>query len=194
MHRTNFWTNKWMQEPRKNFCTLQVQHCDPSAHYMKGLGSFKRNRGLTLCYNCRRPRHLAEECPGIGPMCLFCKDIGHEVEDCPRMIAKVEKMNMRQENYKEGQENRDMLENQKENELETMLLQLKETMNDHKYISLPEILKEKQCIVTRIEDFDIYCVLDEETHLNIMPENTWEILGKPTIVPSLGGQACLKER
>ena len=22
MHRNNFWTNKWMQEPRKNFCGL----------------------------------------------------------------------------------------------------------------------------------------------------------------------------
>ena len=31
MHRMNFWTNNWMQEPRKNFCKLQVHHCDPSA-------------------------------------------------------------------------------------------------------------------------------------------------------------------
>jgi hypothetical protein len=22
MHRKNFWTNKWMEEPRKNFCKL----------------------------------------------------------------------------------------------------------------------------------------------------------------------------
>jgi hypothetical protein len=29
MHRKNFWTNKWMQDPRNNF--LQVHHCDPSA-------------------------------------------------------------------------------------------------------------------------------------------------------------------
>jgi hypothetical protein len=28
--------------------------------------------------------------------------------------------------------------------------------------------------------------LDEEKHVNIMPESTWEILGKPTIIPSLG--------
>jgi hypothetical protein len=32
MHRKNFWTNKWMQEPRKNFCRLQVYHYDPSAN------------------------------------------------------------------------------------------------------------------------------------------------------------------
>jgi hypothetical protein len=64
------------------------------------------------------------------------------------MIAKVENMNMRQEKYEEGQGTTDMLENQKESE--TMLLQLKETLNDHKDISLPEILKEKQCIETRI--------------------------------------------
>jgi hypothetical protein len=67
-----------------------------------------------------------------------------------------------------------------------MLLQMKETLNDHKDINLPEILKEKQCIETRIGDFDIDCVLDEETHVNIMPESTWEILGKPAMVPSLG--------
>ena len=49
--------------------------------------------------------------PGIGPFCLFCKAIGHEVEDFPRMIAKVEKMNMGQENYKEGQGAKDMIVN-----------------------------------------------------------------------------------
>jgi hypothetical protein len=49
-----------------------------------------------------------------------------------------------------------------------MLLQLKETMNDHKDVSLPEILKVKQHISARIEDFDIDCVLDEETQVNIM--------------------------
>jgi hypothetical protein len=63
---------------------------------------------------------------------------------------------------------------------------LKETLNDHRDISLPEILKEKQCIETRIGDFDIYCVLDEETDVNLMPESTWEILGKPIMIPLLG--------
>jgi hypothetical protein len=47
MHRKNVWTNKWMQDPRKNF--LQVRYCDASAQYMKGWGSFKRKRGLKLC-------------------------------------------------------------------------------------------------------------------------------------------------
>ena len=109
MHRNNCWTNKWMQDPRKKF--LQVYHHDPSAQYMKGWGSFKRKRGLTLCYNCRRPGHVAKECPGIGPLFLCCKAIGHEVLDFPRMIAKVEKMNMRQENHEEGQETKNMLKN-----------------------------------------------------------------------------------
>jgi hypothetical protein len=68
----------------------------------KGWESFKRKRGLELCYNCKRLRHLAKECPGIGPICLCCKLVGHEVLDFPRMIAKVEKMNLRQENHKEG--------------------------------------------------------------------------------------------
>jgi hypothetical protein len=96
-----------MQEPRKNFCRLQVQHYDPSAQY-------KRKRGLTLCYNCRRSIHIAKKCPGIGPICLCCKIVGHEVEDFPRMIAKVEQMNMRQENYEGSKGNKSMLEDQKE--------------------------------------------------------------------------------
>jgi hypothetical protein len=39
-------------------------------------------------------------------------------------------------------------------------------MNVHKDVNLPEILKVKQCISARIEDFDIDCVLDEETQVN----------------------------
>jgi hypothetical protein len=114
-----------------------------------------------LCYNYRIPRHLAKEFPGRGPTCLCCKIVGHEVLDCPRMIAKVEKMNMRQENHEEGQETKNMLENQKESE--AILLQMKETLNAHIDINIPEILKEKRCIETRIGNFDIDCVLDEET-------------------------------
>jgi hypothetical protein len=79
-----------------------------------------------------------------------------------------------------------MLEDYKQKELQTMLIKLKEVMDDHRDITLLAILKEKQCIVTRIEDFDIDCVLDEETHVNIMPESTCEILGKPAMIPSLG--------
>jgi hypothetical protein len=62
------------------------------------------------------------------------------------MIDKAEQMNMRQENYEKIQETKSMLENYKEKESEkyqTMLLQLKETMNDHKDVILPEILKVK---------------------------------------------------
>jgi hypothetical protein len=36
MHRKNFWTNKWMQDPRKIF--LQVHHYDPSTQYKEKLG------------------------------------------------------------------------------------------------------------------------------------------------------------
>jgi hypothetical protein len=63
---------------------------------------------------------------------------------------------------------------------------MKETMDVHKDVSLREILKVKQRISTRIKDFDIDCVLDEETQVNIMTEDTWEILGQPTVVRSLG--------
>jgi hypothetical protein len=65
-------------------------------------------------------------------------------------------------------------------------------LNDHKDINLQEILKEKECIETIIGDFDIVYVLDEETQVNIMPEITWEILGKPAMIPSLGGIGLFK--
>ena len=109
MHRKNVWTNKWMQDTRKNF--LQVHHCDISAQYKKWWGSFKRKRGLTLCYNCRSLGHIAKEYPGRGYTCLCCKVVGHEVLDFPRMIVKAKKMNMKKENHEEGQETKDMLEN-----------------------------------------------------------------------------------
>jgi hypothetical protein len=64
---------------------------------------------------------------------------------------------------------------------------MKDTLNDHININLSDIFKEKECIETRVGDFDIDCVLDEETQVNIMTERTWEILGKPAMIPSLGG-------
>jgi hypothetical protein len=90
----------------------------------------------------------------------------HEVLDCPRMIAKVEEMNMKQENYETCQETKDMIEPPKE--LENVLLQMKETLNDHRNINLSEVLKEKEYTEIRIGYFDIDCVLDEETQVNIM--------------------------
>jgi len=164
MHRKNVWTNKWMQDPRKNF--LQVSYHDPSAQYRKGWGSFKRKQGLTICYNCRRSRHLAKEFPSRISSCLCCKSMDHEVLDYPRMIAKLDRMNMGKENPKEGHETKTMEEPQKESE--NALLQMKETLDDHRNIKLSEIFKEKEYIKARIGDFDIHCVLDEETQVNIM--------------------------
>jgi hypothetical protein len=114
----------------------------------------------------------------------------HKVFYFPRMISKVENMNMRQEDHEEGQETKNMLKNQKESE--TILLQMKETLNDHRDINLSEALKEKECMETIIGDFDIDCVLDDETQVNIMTERNWEIFGKLSMVPSLGGIRLLK--
>ena len=51
---------------------------------------------------------------------------------------------------------------------ETVLSEIKETLNNHKDINLSEILKGKECIEARIGDFDIDYVLDEETRVNVM--------------------------
>jgi hypothetical protein len=59
-------------------------------------------------------------------------------------------------------------------------------LNYHRDISLSEILKEKECIETRIAEFDIEHVLYEEIQVNIMIESTWKILGNPAMIPSLG--------
>jgi hypothetical protein len=52
-------------------------------------------------------------------------------------------------------------------------------------VRLSEIFKEKECIEARIGDFNIDCVLDEQTQVNIMPERTWDAIGKPSMIPSL---------
>jgi hypothetical protein len=180
MHRKNVWNNKWMQDPRKNL--LHIDPYDPGVKYKRGWGSIKRKRGLTLCYSCRRLGHLAKEFPGGGPNCLCYKALDHEVLDCPRMIAKLEKMNLHEKNPKENPE---IAEPQKESK--KMLLQMKDSLNDHQHVILAEILKEKECIEIRIRDFDIDCVLYEETQVNVMIEKTWEAIGRPTMNQSLGG-------
>jgi hypothetical protein len=139
MHRKNVWTNKWIQDPKMNF--FQTSYNDPSAQYRRSWGSFKRKRGLTLCYSCKRPGHLAKECLGGRPSCLCCKSLNHEVLDFPRMIAKLKRMNLNEENPKEDPE---IVEPQKE--LDKVLLQMKDTLNDQCHVRLPEIFKEKEFI------------------------------------------------
>jgi hypothetical protein len=95
------------------------------------------------------------------------------------MIARLKGMNL---NPKAAPE---IAEPQKESE--KVLIQMKETLNEHRHVRLSEIFKEKECIEVRIGDFDIDCVLDEETQMNIMTERTWEAIGKPAMIPSLGG-------
>jgi hypothetical protein len=69
---------------------------------------------------------------------------------------------------------------------------MKETLNDHRHVRLSEIFKEKECLEERIGDFDIDYVLDEETQVNIMTKRTWEAIGRPTMIPSLGGIGLFK--
>jgi hypothetical protein len=108
---------------------LQASHHDPGAQYKRSWGTSKQKRGLTLCYSCRRPGHLAKECTGKRPSCLCCKAMDHEVLDFPRMIARIEKLNMEKENLEGDQETKIIAETQKE--LEKIFLQMKDTLNDH---------------------------------------------------------------
>jgi hypothetical protein len=64
---------------------------------------------------------------------------------------------------------------------------MRETMNYHRHVRLSEIFKEKECIEARLGDFDVDCVLDKETQVNVMTERTWELLGNPAMVLPLGG-------
>ena len=56
----------------------------------------------------------------------------HEVLDFPRMIAKVERMNMRQEDNEKGQETKIIEETQQESK--KILIQIKENLKEHKYV------------------------------------------------------------
>jgi hypothetical protein len=96
----------------RNVCRLATMIL--AVQYRKGWGSFKRKRGLTLCYSCRRPRHLAKEFLGRRPSCICCKAMDHEALDCPRMIAKLEEINMRQENLRTDPKTKIMTKSQKE--------------------------------------------------------------------------------
>jgi hypothetical protein len=71
---------------------------------------------------------------------------------------------------------------------------MKDTLNDHWHVRLSEIFKEKEKIEARIRDFDIECTIDEETQVNIIPERTWEAIGKLAMIPSLGGTNFFREK
>ena len=62
----------------------------------------------------------------------------HEVLDFPRMITNLEGMNLNQENPKVDPEKAEP-----QQESEKVLIQIKETLNDHRHVSLSEIFKEK---------------------------------------------------
>jgi hypothetical protein len=61
------------------------------------------------------------------------------VLDFPRMIVKLERMNLNEQNPKIVVE---IDESQKESE--KVLIQMKETLKEHKYVQLPEIFREKE--------------------------------------------------
>jgi hypothetical protein len=97
------------------------------------------------------------------------------------MIAKLERINLNQEDHKVDPEKEET-----QQESETVLIQMKETLNEHKDVRIRD-LQRKGASEARIGDFDIDCVLDEETQANIMTERTWEAIGKLAMIPSLGG-------
>jgi hypothetical protein len=64
---------------------------------------------------------------------------------------------------------------------------MKDILDDHRHVRLLDIFKDKECLEARIGDFEIDCVLDKETQVNIMTERTWEAIGRPAMTHSLGG-------
>jgi hypothetical protein len=68
-----------------------------------------------------------------------------------------------------------------------MLLQIQDTLNDHRHVRLLEVFNKKECIEVRIGDFDVDCILDEETQVNVMIARTWEAIGRLVMTPSLSG-------
>jgi hypothetical protein len=62
MHRKSFWTNKWMQEPGKNFCRLQVQHYDPSAQYRRGWRSMRMHPTPNPSYDLDPSKYKVQTC------------------------------------------------------------------------------------------------------------------------------------
>jgi hypothetical protein len=68
----------------------------------------------------------------------------HVVLDCPGMIAKVERMNMNQENPKVDPETKIMIEPQKESK--KVLIQMQGTLNDHQHVILSEVFKKKNAL------------------------------------------------
>ncbi len=93
-------------------------------------------------------------------------------------------------------ETKNMLEIHKEKiseEFQAMLIQMEDTKRAYKDVSLSESLKAKKRICVRVGDFDIDCiVMDEETQVNIMTEETWKFMGKPRMIPSLGRTGFFK--
>ncbi len=63
---------------------------------------FKWKECLILCYNCKKPGNIAKNYYEVGPTCLCCKLVGHKVEDFPRIIAKLERKDIRQEIVKDS--------------------------------------------------------------------------------------------
>jgi hypothetical protein len=66
--------------------------------------------------------------------CLYCKAMDHEVLDFPRMIAKLERINLNEGHPKE----------EPHKESEKVLMKMQETLNDHRDLSLLEIFKKKE--------------------------------------------------
>ena len=64
------------------------------------------------------------------------------------MIVNIERMNLNEENPKADPE---IVEPQRESE--KILLQMKDTLNDHRHVRLLEVFNEKECIEVRRTDY-----------------------------------------
>ncbi len=138
-----------------------------------------------MCYNCRRPGHITKNYYEVGPTCLCCKLVGHETKECHKIIAKIEKGKLKDKG-KESTSFKLVLGDPKQVRMEKIkaLLGIGKTSVA---VTLKDVVKDLPCVSARIRDFDVgSIVLDEEIEGNIMMEETWRILGSPTLLLSLG--------
>lgn len=79
---------------------------------------------------------------GVGPACLYCQLVGHQVEDFLKLVAKLEEQDIKKEIVTECLEHKKVLGDHRANRLEDFEALL-DGRKVHMNVSSSESLKEK---------------------------------------------------